>query len=349
MNEIGKYVLLFVPPSCGGAERVTITIAKILLKRGYKIKIAVVGKNRGEIAKFIPQGIDIIHIKIQTIWDFTTIKIIKTLKEEKPDIVFCSLMYLNSRVVLAAKIVGGIKIVIRNNNSIKTESCLNKFLIKKIYPLADYIVMQTDEMRDEYIKWNGNKSNNIRVLFNPVDIDSIDKNATLPSPFKDNTFNYVFVGRIEKVKGIDVLMESFSDIIKEQPNAFMYIIGKIDYESDYYQYLKKLSKILNIESNIIWVGFTDNPYQYIKNANCLVLPSRREGLPNVVLEAMYLRTPVVVTRSVPVVKKIVAPERGIVVDVDNRKQLTDAMLKIRLYKRCSSYYIDSNDSIAYLF
>ena len=349
MNEFNRYILFFLPPSCGGAERVTLTIAKALFKKGLKIKVAIVGRKKGEIVNFIPEGIDVIHIKILTIWDFTTLKIFKTLKRERPSVVFCSLMYLNPRVAVAAKIVGGVKIVIRNNNSIFTESRLNKFLIRKTYPFADYVIMQTDEMKDEFLKWNNNICNNIKVLFNPVDTDSIIEKTSVPSPFKDNSYNYVFVGRIERVKGLDLLLESFADILKEKNDSFLYIVGKYDIKSEYYQDLKKQAYSLGIEDKIVWVGFSDNPYQYIKNANCLVLPSRREGLPNVVLEAMYLQTPVVATRSVPVVEKIVTKERGIIIDVDSRAQLTDALMKIRTYEKPSVYYIESNKSITEIF
>lgn len=56
-----------------------------------------------------------------------------------------------------------------------------------------------------------------------------------------------------------------------------------------------------------------------------MLPSRLEGLPNVVLDAMYLQTPVVVTRCVPVIDRIVNSEQGIIVDVEDVEGLASAM------------------------
>ena len=90
-----KKVLFCIPPSCGGAERVTLTIAKLLDREKYDVKVIIIGRTIGEIKEFIPDYMEIIHIKIWNIWDFTTWRLVKVFKKEKPDFCFCSLMYLN--------------------------------------------------------------------------------------------------------------------------------------------------------------------------------------------------------------------------------------------------------------
>lgn len=324
-----RKVLFCVPPSCGGAERVTLTIAKLLNKEEFDIKVVIIGNIVGEIKEFIPDYMGIIHIKTQNIWDFTTFRLINLFKREKPKIVFCSLMYLNTRVILAAKIVGNIKILIRNNNSLTSLRFDDKWLVKHLYPKANAIILQTDEMKEELCQSIQIDEKKLHVIFNPIDVDTINEQLNASkSPFNAEFVNYVFVGRINYVKGLDVLIPAFAEVVKRNANSRLYIVGKVIESDLYFQSLQKLVIDLHIEEHVIWTDFTKNPYLYIKYADCLVLPSRIEGLPNVILEALYLQVPVVVTRSVPVIDRIVNREKGIVVEVENKKQLHLAMMEV---------------------
>lgn len=336
-------VLFCVPPNVGGAERVTLTIAKLLDREKYDVKVVIVGRTTGEIKEFVPDYMEIIHVKVRNIWDFTTWRLVNVFKKEKPDVCFCSLMYLNVRVILAAKIVGGIRIVVRNNIAFDRMRFDNAMLIKTLYPRADAIILQTDEMKQEMKAALKIDESKLHVIFNPIDTDSIKtklKNAV--SPFKKECQNYVFVGRIDYVKGLDVLISAFAKVAVQNQNARLFLVGKIVETDSYYQSLKKQIAELKLENYIIWTGFTNNPYQYIKYADCFVLPSRIEGLPNVLLDAMYLQVPVVATRSVPVIDRIVSPDRGTVVDVNDDVALSVAM-ENAIKMKVKELYESNND------
>lgn len=345
-----KLVLFCIPPTCGGAERVSLTIAKLLDPLEFDVKVLIIGRSKGEILNFVPERFEVFYIRTRNIWDFTTCKLVRFFKKIHPIIVFSSLMYLNTRVIMAAKIVGGIKTIIRNNNGLQDLRFDNVFLIKKLYPKADELILQTDEMKDEIMNYVKLDEKRVHVIFNPVDVESIDGNLKdVSNPFDSNFVNYVFVGRIHYCKGIDVLLSAFAELIKENKRCRLYIVGKIDESNSYYLKLRGQIQDLQIEDNVIWTGFTTNPYQYIKFADCFVLPSRVEGLPNVLLDAMYLRTPVVATRSVPVIDRIVSAERGIVVDVDDPVELKTAMTKAINLKIDTRFQESSVDELGKLF
>lgn len=345
-----KKILFCVPPSCGGAERVTLTIAKLLDKEKFNIKVVIIGKTTGEIKEFIPDYMDIIHVKIHNIWDFTTLKLIKLFKKEKPNTVFCSLMYLNVRIILAAKIVGGIRAIVRNNIAFNKMRFDKAFLIKRLYPYADVIILQSEEMKQEIKDAIKIEKHKLHVIFNPIDTTYIEeKLKQCTSPFDIKYLNFVFVGRIDYVKGLDVLLPAFAKIVKHNTISRLYIVGKIFEADPYFQSLQKLVIELHLEEHIIWTDFTNNPYQYIKYANCFVLPSRVEGLPNVLLDAMYLQVPVVATRSVPVIDRIVTTGRGIVVDVDNSDALASAMMKMINLQINAPYIPNGNEKLISLF
>lgn len=345
-----QLVVFCVPPSCGGAERVTLTIAKLLDLSKFDVKIVIVGRTKGDIVDFIPSSFDIIHIKTRTIWDFTTCKLVNLFIRIHPDIVFCSLMYLNTRVILAANIVGNIKTIIRNNIGFYRMRFDKSLLIKLLYPKADEIILQTEEMKDEIMKNVKLDNDKVHVVFNPIDVESIESNLkNISNPFEKQYVNYVFVGRIAYCKGLDVLISSFVALLKENPQCRLYLVGKIDNSNSYYLNLKEQIKNLGIDNSVVWTGFTTNPYQYIKYADCFVLPSRTEGLPNVLLDAMYLKVPVVATRSVPVIDRIVPSKRGIVVDVEDEVALKEAMSKAVSIKIQEDYNEGSKEELIKLF
>ncbi len=342
-----KKVLFCVPPSCGGAERVTLTIAKLLDSDKYDVKVVIIGKTTGDIKNFVPDYMGIIHVKIRNIWDFTTLRLVNLFKKERPDIVFCSLLFLNARIILAAKIARNMKIIIRNSNSLNLLRYDGKLLAKLLYPKADSIILQTDEMKKELQNFMKVDINKLHVIFNPIDVDSINFHLKMSEcPFDSQYINYVFVGRINYMKGLDILLLAFAHVVKRNKKSRLYIVGKIKDSDSYFQSLNKLIIDLRLDEHVIWTDFTNNPYQYIKYANCFVLPSRIEGLPNVLLDAMYLQVPVVVTRSVPVIDRIVTKERGKVVDVNDKDALAKAMMEMKDLKVTTPYA--SNDYKVFL-
>lgn len=350
IKENRKKIIFFLPPNIGGAERITITYAKLLDTNLYDIKFVVIGKEKGDIVKFIPCEFETLFINIRTIYHFATLKIYKLLKKERPDIVFCSLIRLNTRVIAAAKLHKNIKVIVRNNIGLfEIKTLINRFLVNLLYPKSDKIVLQTEEMLDECKKWFKNDLNKFIVIPNPIDKATIDNNVKeKTSPLDPNCCNFVFVGRISYVKGLDILIRAFKKVSREIENAKLYIVGKIEQE-EYYKSLLHIVEINKLTGKVIFTGFSTNPHIYIKNANSLVLPSRIEGMPNVVLDAMYLKTPVVVTRSVPIVEELVDSKHGITVPVDDIEAMSNAMIRILEINVKESYTNNSEELVKQIF
>lgn len=128
----------------------------------------------------------------------------------------------------------------------------------------------------------------------------------------------LYLGRIDKIKGIDLLIDSFANLVKEVDNTRLVVVGP---NSDYLPILKQKVIDLGIDDNILFTGplyGRDKLEAYI-DADVYVLPSRYETFPNTVLEAAACGTPVIITDQCGITD-IVKGKLGYVVEFD-----TDAL------------------------
>jgi glycosyltransferase involved in cell wall biosynthesis len=107
----------------------------------------------------------------------------------------------------------------------------------------------------------------------------------------------------------------------------------------------------NIEGKVHCVGYQKNPYPYIKYADCFVLSSRWEGLPNVLIEALHLGTPVAAFRCIPIIERIIDNRgNGFTAEKENVTSLAQAMSKsVDLGRIHSSYKSSQIEDFTKLF
>lgn len=319
----------------------TVFIASCLDNRRYDVIFYIVGKEIGLIRNFIPQELVCHYIHIKNYKDGLTGKLMNVLRDEKPDYVFSSLMPINIRLAFASALFPKVKVILRSNNYLYTQSIVQKARLFLAYRFMDHLIVQTDEMRDEHINILHLAADRVTTLANPINIGEISKKLEgVGSPFEGTATNYVYVGRLDRIKGLDVLIKSFAKLLTEEPDSMLYIVGKVDGGfADFYEELRAIQTELKIGNRIVYTGFKENPYQYMKFADCLVLPSRNEGLPNVVIEALYLHTPVAVTASIPVIRRIVRDgQDGFVTEVEDIDGLANAMRSASKLGRVQSSY-----------
>lgn len=324
-----KKILFFLPSTIGGAEKMTITIAKMLPRDLFEVKFVIVHKSLANIVTFIPNEYEIIHIPIHNIYCATTLRMMRIIRKEKADVVFCSLLYMNARLIVAAKLCG-VKVIVRNNIELSKCSSLSPMLVKFTYRWADMIIAQQEEMRNELIKLPKVNQDKVVVMHNPLDYDTINKKSMIPSPYTDRGeyLKYVCVGRIEYGKGQDLLIRAFEQVRVQNRKAHLYIVGKYDWNMPFDKAIKEFVEKHNLTDYIHFIGFDENPYRWVKHCDCYVMSSRVEGLPNALIEAMYLGVPVAATLCIPIIGRIVKDGyNGYLAESGNINSLALSMLK----------------------
>lgn len=341
-----KKILVFVQSNVGGAERMAVTVTKSLPKDKFKMVyclVDMVGDGKNPILDFIPNDIDYIIIdKCNPL--FVLFKIKNVLSKYNPDIVFSSTFYLNNKILLWRKWFSHINFIIRCENYLYTYTSRQKALLFKTYKKADFIIAQTEEMKDELLEEAKINKNKVIVFQNPIDTDTIErKMSDSESPYnqEDEALKFVASGRFSYQKGFDLLVDAFA-IVKQRSSSpvKLYILGETGGEKNpEYLNIKDKIKYKGLANDIICLGYQDNPYKYVSNSDCFVLSSRWEGLPNVVLEALYLKKPVAAFRCIPVIERIIKDGyNGYTAEKENTEELANAMLKAAKLKEIHTEY-----------
>lgn len=184
---------------------------------------------------------------------------------------------------------------------------INRIIIKLLYNKADNIVAISNGVAKDLIKEYGLDNELISYIYNPVDIGSI-KELSLESIHnynlsEDNFFTIVTVGRLTNAKGQWHLIRAMNYIKKEVKNVKLLILGQGELEG----YLRSLVTKLELQDNVIFLGYHKNPFKFISKSDLFVLTSLYEGFGNVIIEAMACGIPIISTDCKSGPREIIAP------------------------------------------
>ena len=313
----------------GGAEKVSAILMRFLCKEGHDVHLVLVG-DTGSLSFLIPEAAKVHTLGIKHTRN-AFLKLALKIREIKPDVVYSSLarttiLSVFAQIFFKSKIVARYPSMPEMEKKDGSLSGWRYFLMKLFYKRVDIIIAQTDEMKHDLENCYAIDPSKIVVIHNPVDAEYLDSCvAEKENPFSKDELNIVSIGTVYPVKGYDVLIQALKIVKEKRKKVVLHIIG-----SDYKGYMTELINLINIlelKENVRFTGFMRNPYIMLKYSDLFVLSSRREGLPNVILEAQYFGKPVIATRCVPVIDRLIDDGvNGYVVDVDDAAGLSSAIL-----------------------
>ena len=201
------------------------------------------------------------------------------------------------------------------------------FLRRLVYRNAKVCIAASSAIKN-YFQDIGCK--NIEIIPNGVDIKRFDVRcsrfeAREKLGLKDE-FVVMTVARLEKVKGIKYLIEALSNIELRTSNFKLIIIG----DGSERKNLKKLVEKLGLKEKVRFLGQIPNERipEYLRAADCFVLPSLSEGFGIAILEAQAVGIPAIATNVGGIPDIIKDGENGILVKPANSEDITRAILKI---------------------
>ncbi len=132
------------------------------------------------------------------------------------------------------------------------------------------------------------------------------------------------VGRLSAEKGFDLLIRAVDRLLKQGLDLDLVIVGEGDQQAP----LQRLVRELGRSERIRLLGYRAQLVDLYQAMDVLALSSHREGLPNVLLEAMAVETPVVATRIAGVPRLVEHERNGLLVDAGNEVALADALARM---------------------
>jgi glycosyltransferase involved in cell wall biosynthesis len=257
-----------------------------------------------------------------------TYKLHHLYKQIQPDVVLHYTIKPNIYGTMAAALLG--IPVINNVSGLGTVFLRDNFTSKiahVLYKLTFWspkkIFFQNPDDRNLFIEKKLVKENITDVLPG----SGIDLQLFRPEPFKRNpTFSFLLIARLLFDKGIVEYVEAIQILKMKGLQADFYLLGFKDNSSAGIPE-KQLQEWLN-EGWIKYLGVTDDVRNFIKEADCVVLPSYREGTPRTLLEAAALAKPLIATR-VPGCTEIVEHEvNGFLCEARDPVGLADQLQKM---------------------
>jgi len=259
---------------------------------------------------------------------YALLKLYRIVKKLNPSIIHANSLKLTPYAVICARLVGARAVC---HMRIAIERALQKKVREYLIRKADAIITVSSSLRDDLIN-AGVPVDKLFVVYNGVDLDRFnthqpDLRSTLG--FGRGDFLITEVGSICHRKGQDLLISACERIRGEIPNLKILFCGVED-DGEYKERLLRQIKEAGLEKDVKFLGVREDVPAIIAASDILCLPSRNEGFPRVLLEAMALGKPCVATDVGGTRELVEDRATGLLVEQEDAAALADTIL--RLYR-----------------
>lgn len=329
---MSKRKVLFLAESLnvGGAERALVSILKMLDYDKLDVTLKLISKS----GQFISECEDIKRLNVSYIVKPTSNHIIsyynaikiKAFYQWLPSTLVGNYLYKNFDVViafcegyltkwLAASNVKSQKIAWVHTDMVNNDWPVNTNVFhsfeeeKTAYHKIDQVVAVSQIVADGMkIRFN---CNNTIVINNILNSDISSKaNSKVPT-LRKAKLNIVSVGRLEYVKGYDMLVDAMNKLVNHlNLDIHLCLVGDGSQRFD----IEQRISVHGLNNNITVAGSQANPYPYVKAADIFVCPSRQEGFNIAILEAMTLGKPVIATNCAGPSEILCGGKYGLLID-----------------------------------
>lgn len=293
-----KIDLLITEIQPGGAERCCTQLAIYLNRKKHSVRVISIGptpKSPHESLlwnSLLKHNIQVEFLNasksIELPWARN--KLLRLIRQSKPDIAQTFLWHAN---LLGAWIYPKFQVPVVAGARVREPRSYRSKLAWTWRNRVQKVVCVSDEVATWCSKHEGFSFDKLQVIPNGIDPPTNWKDPSNRSESSNSEEKILlFVGRLEEQKGIDILLEKAPSILQALPEFQLVIIGQGSWSLRWQQWLEESS----FAHRVKLLGPRSDVMDWMRRSSLLVLPTRYEGMPNVVLEAMSLGLPIACMR-----------------------------------------------------
>lgn len=221
-----------------------------------------------------------------------------------------------------------------------------KLMIKFSFLVCDKCIAVSDGLREEIIKdkWIENKK--IITLYNPIIEDNF--NHKVKSIEKKKEIHLGIVGWIWNIKNQEEVINALYKL--NDRRYILHIIGGIK-DENYYLKLKDMVKSLGLEEQVFFEGIKTDIFKELEDIDILILSSKTEALPTVIIEAMAVGIPVIATDCKFGPRELLGNGTGLIYEQNNYEELVEYIIDLandkELYEKLSSESLKKAEQFKY--
>ena len=328
-----KKVLFFIYQlGAGGAGRTLLNVINHIDRTQFE-PILVTLNYEGSYEAYLQDDIRFIKLDTKRLRS-AIFPLAKVIRQERPDLIFSTIPNYNL-IAIMARLCSFTKAknIVREAALLGEEDSANLKLViyGMFYRLASHVISLSEGVKVNLVERYNVNPTQITVIYNPIDLKNLTHEAetglmpaTHEQLFQTDAKTIVTAGRLVKDKDQQTLIKAFSIVNQKLPSELI-ILGVGEEEET----LRALTRKLDIEQSVHFIGFQKNPYMYFKRADLFALSSLREGFGHVLVEALATGTPVVSTNCKPGAEEVLANGKyGTICEVGNSQDMADAMYEV---------------------
>lgn len=336
MSSAGLNNILLISPESGfgGSEKSFARLSK-MLSGHFKVHIVLFGNYTDPM---YPLHGNIIYLNTSAANNFigSIINIIQRIRKirevKKKFVIIASISFLEGANYLNILTKRKEKCIISIRGSIIHDPNIKGFgkilrkdlLIPILYKKADRVICISKGLKGEMVDFFDLEKDKINIIYNSINCDEINKysNESLDKKYEDlfKGFTIISHSRISHEKGIQYQLLILNKLLKKIPGLKLVLIGDGPFKTNLINYCNELnlqyfirgeSKTNPIETQVIFWGYTKNPFKLVRRADMFISTSATEGFGNSILEAMACKCLVVSSDCPYGPREIIIPDKDI--------------------------------------
>jgi glycosyltransferase involved in cell wall biosynthesis len=250
------------------------------------------------------------------------VRLIRTIKKEHPDILH-TFMFTSNTWGRIAGIIAGVPVIIDSERCVDLwKRWYHRLIDRVLLRFTFRVIGNSDAVKNFYQRTEKIPEDKISVVYNGVDLNEFSGIDVSPSLKKEMGIEWArFIigagGRFTEQKGFINLLRAVPLILKVYPDSVFVFVGDGPLRGSF----EKFVRDKKLERNIIFTGYRRDILRIFALCDIIAVPSLFEGMPNIILEAMALKKPVVGTDIPEIAELVEDGKNGLLVPVKNNSKV----------------------------